>query len=145
MATKPRSGKTKTPSDTPMRVPAHGRGALRVGGTNKGGPGRPPSAIRELCRGAFAERIPILAKIADGEAVAKMKIDGVETQTLISADVGDRIKAIDQLAKYGLGAMKEVSVENVRDRVGQTLDVIYARCSAKQAAAIVAELRPIWA
>jgi len=40
----------KTPRKTPMRVPAHGKGKLRVGGTNRGGPGRPPDAFKELCR-----------------------------------------------------------------------------------------------
>ena len=40
----------KTPSKTPLRTPAHGKGKLRVGGTNKGGPGRPPDAFKELCR-----------------------------------------------------------------------------------------------
>jgi hypothetical protein len=49
------------------------------------------------------------------------------------------------LAKYGLGTVREVSVENVRERVMATLTVIRERCSDEQAAAIVAELRPIWA
>lgn len=34
-----------------MRIPAHGRGKLRIGGTNKGGPGRPPDEFyREMRR-----------------------------------------------------------------------------------------------
>lgn len=33
-----------------MRVPKHGRGKLRVGGTNKGGPGRPPDEFKKLCQ-----------------------------------------------------------------------------------------------
>jgi hypothetical protein len=40
----------KSPAKTPMRVPKHGKGALRVGGTNKGGPGRPPDEFKEMCR-----------------------------------------------------------------------------------------------
>lgn len=38
------------PDEIPLRVPKHGRGALRVGGTNPGA-GRPPDAFRELCQG----------------------------------------------------------------------------------------------
>jgi hypothetical protein len=49
-AAKPAGRKRKTPAKTPMRTPAHGNGRLRVGGTNKGGPGRPPEAFKELCR-----------------------------------------------------------------------------------------------
>lgn len=40
----------KTAQKTPLRVPSHGKGKLRIGGTNKGGPGRPPDAFKELCR-----------------------------------------------------------------------------------------------
>ena len=58
---------------------------LNVGGTNKGGTGRPTSEIRERCRGSFNERIPILEEIADSK----------------ESNANDRIKAIDTLAKYG--------------------------------------------
>lgn len=40
----------KSPSITPMRIPVHGRGKLRIGGTNKGGPGRPPDEFKALCQ-----------------------------------------------------------------------------------------------
>lgn len=70
-----------------MRKPAHGRGLLRVGGTNKGGPGRPPSEIRKVCREAFEERVPILMAMADDE----------ELEPTV------RQKAIDMLGRYGLG------------------------------------------
>lgn len=41
----------KTPVKSPtMRKPAHGGGLLRVGGTNRGGPGRPPDEFKKLCQ-----------------------------------------------------------------------------------------------
>jgi hypothetical protein len=61
---------------------------LRRGGTNKGGTGRPPSVIREKLRGSFDKRVKVLEQIADGK---------------LAASVADRLKAIDLLAKYGLG------------------------------------------
>jgi hypothetical protein len=48
----------QTPQQTPMRVPAHGRGQLKVGGVNPGG-GRPKdefkARMRELASGAETE------------------------------------------------------------------------------------------
>lgn len=51
--------KGKTPKKTPMRKPKHGRGLLRIGGTNKGGPGRPPDEFKELCRQLASGEITI--------------------------------------------------------------------------------------
>ncbi len=86
-----------------MVAQEHG-GALKSGGTpgNKGGTGRPPSAIREHCRGSFAERVAILEAIADGEPLPMTKIDGDETITIqVSAAIRERTQAIDMLGKYG--------------------------------------------
>lgn len=136
----------KTPLPTPLRRTAKG-GLLRTGNPgNKGGSGTPPSLLREQLRGSFAERIKTLESFADGTAVQKLKSpDGTELQTEISADISDRIKAIDMLAKYGLGTLKEVSVENVRERVQATLTVIRQHTSPDQAITIINALRPLWA
>lgn len=82
-------GKTSQESSSPngMRVPSHGKGMLRNGGTNKGGPGRPPDEVRQACRRAFDERIPLLQSIADD----------TENDPMV------RMKAIETLGKYGLG------------------------------------------
>ena len=68
-------------------VPRHGRGALLTGGKpgNRGGPGRPPSAIRKRCQDSFEERIPILEGFVDDE----------------NEKTSDRIKAHEVLGKYG--------------------------------------------
>lgn len=67
-----------------------GRGALLSGGLpgNPGGPGRPSSLVRARCRGSFYERIPVLEEIADDPGISP----------------ADRIRAIEVLARYGLGA-----------------------------------------
>lgn len=44
-ATPPKKG--SNPEDVPLRVPKHGRGALRVGGTNPGA-GRPKEEFRRI-------------------------------------------------------------------------------------------------
>lgn len=115
------------------------RGRLRGGnpgnsGGKKGRSGRPPSVIREMCRGAFAQRIKILKKIADGEAIERVKLaNGEEMETMKSADVSDRLKAIDLLGKYGLGTKQEVTGADDEPLVPQGL-------TPDQMAATVAQL-----
>ena len=89
-----------------MVVQPHG-GALHPGGVvghvgNPNSPGLMPEHIRTHCRGSFAERIPILEAIADGEPLKFTKIVGDETLTgHISASIKERVSAIETLGKYG--------------------------------------------
>lgn len=53
------------------------------------GPGRPPSEIRRRLRGTFSERMKILEEIANE-----------------AEKPSDRLKALDLMAKYGLGAAR---------------------------------------
>ncbi|MFN8979843.1 MAG: hypothetical protein ACK5ZZ_14835, partial [Gemmatimonadaceae bacterium] len=87
------------PKKSPRKSPATGltplRGvaalpALRGRGPRKGAPnaGRPPSAVRAQMRDAFAARIHLLEAFADNPQLA----------------VSGRLRALDQLARYGLGA-----------------------------------------
>ena len=64
--------------------------------------------LRQRLRGSFEDRIRVLEEIADDT----------------SADCQDRIRGLDVLAKYGLGTVKEVSVDEVRERVRRTVEVI---------------------
>lgn len=91
------------------------------------GTGRPPSEIRKRLRGSFDERVKVLEEIADS-----------------SDDDGDRIKAIDLLAKYGLGTVQEVSVEDVRDRLTRTVAEIRGALTEEQANVVLERIRPIW-
>ena len=108
---------------------AHG-GAVYSGGVpgHRGGPGRPPSALRERLRGSFEDRVTVLEEIADDEA----------------ADPRDRIRAVDTLAKYGIGTLREVSVERVRDRLRDMLQVLREELPPEQAAHIINRLREVW-
>lgn len=140
-------------------------------GGKAGRSGRPTNEIRELMRGALGERTGIYTEIADGKPIQRTRVpvaalykhvactkcgehqlapkdaDDVfaEIEVETSASPRDRLAALDQLARYGMGAIKEISVDQVRERVQQTLDVIQARVSSEQYVAIVEELDPIWA
>lgn len=86
------TAKKSAPKSAPGRPftkgdPRSGRGP-RKGAANAG---RPPDQIRLACRLAFDERIATLSKFADD---AKL-------------DAATRMKAIETLAKYGLGTMTD--------------------------------------
>ena len=69
----------------------------------------------------------------------------VELEVDASATPKDRLAALDLMAKYGLGALKEISVENVRERVQRTLGVIRAHCPPETVEKMLPELRSAWA
>lgn len=130
---------------------------------------RPASVIREKLRGSFDDRLVLLEDIADGECVAKMQVglaevlpslacpscqavgmvvregSGVkEIEVRASATPKERLVALDILAKYGLGQLKEVSVENVRERVSRTVALARQMLGPDVAEQFVAGMRPIW-
>jgi hypothetical protein len=76
---------TKTPK---LRVPAHGNGRLLTGGLPGNPGGRKPSKVRALMRRGLRSNLPVLHQIANGT---------------IEASPGDRVRAIEVLARYGLG------------------------------------------
>jgi hypothetical protein len=116
-------------------------------------------------------RVEMLEQIMDGECVAKGRVevsrlaphvecakcgpdskirprDGlgdIQISWMVSASPKERIQAFDVAAKYGLGALKEISVENVRERLGKTLDVIRHALPPEQAAELINQLRGVWA
>jgi hypothetical protein len=171
---KPKRGKAKTPTvtATPALVPQPGgRGALYQGGVpgNRGGVGRPPSAIRAHCRGSFSDRIAVLEAIADGDATETvrvplvvllahaacpkcgegLKVTGDDPDLRIevkrSAQATDRIAAVDKLGKYGLDARTQMSVDDVRERLRATVGLIREAVPTDEADRLLERIRPLWA
>ena len=85
----------KTPANSPapvrMEPQPHG-GALRRGGTNRGGPGRPRDAVRQLALRGAAQAVPRLIEIVTNQ----------------SSDPKDLIAAARVLLDFGLGRQIEV-------------------------------------
>lgn len=105
----------KTSVKTPALVPQPHGGALQRGNPgNRGGTGRPPSAIREQMRGSFEERIAVLEEIADSPAVAP----------------ADRLRAVDILGKH---AMKEEGAMTMEDARAFAQALYHANREALQA------------
>ena len=89
----------KSPAEPGALVPQPHGGQIRRGaqpGTNRGGTGRPPSELRRKMRGSLEDRLHIAEEIADSPTAA----------------YSDRMKALDFLAKYGLGTRQEVTGED---------------------------------
>lgn len=83
--------------NTGKNIGKQGQRVLNVGNPgNKGGTGRPPSAVRKACLLAFDKRIKVLEQIADDK----------------TQDAKTRIDAIEKLGKYGLGTKQEVTGED---------------------------------
>lgn len=116
-------------------VPQPHGGAIRRGGTNAGGPGRPPSRIKEALRKDFDERLPLLREIADG--VVRLRIVptcpecGHESNAMTEAEiravfpqVADRLRALELMAKLGgLDAVKLPEDELLRDLAQAVVEV----------------------
>jgi hypothetical protein len=157
MARKKSTGKStekKKPAVGELVPQPHG-GALRYGGTNAGGTGRPSSAIRERLRGSFDERIQVLEEIADGKAfiplVYRCPECGFEPESVDPAEVvksapqiADRLRSIDIMGKYSLDDRKEIKEEIVREKLRQTLAEIHATLPSEQADALIDRIEPIW-
>lgn len=111
--------------DTPVLVPQPHGGALRRGGKPGNLGGRPANAIRRRLRGSFAQRLDTLKDIAD------------------NGETGEKLKALDLMAKYGLGTVKELTVDDVRERVAKTVEVIREHLG-EQADALLVKLEPVW-
>ena len=112
---KPRAKKSAT--KTPKLIPqSNGRGALLAGGMpgNRGGSGRPPDVIRKRCRDSFDKRIPILERIADD----KLGKDSDQPR------VRDRIMALSELSRVGLGAGTQIAAAQVESPEGYTFTLV---------------------
>ena len=120
-----------TPAAGELVRPNHGRGRIRHGsrpGTHAGGTGRPPSELRQRCRGSFGDRISIAEQIADGRHFRP----------------ADRLRAIDLLGRYGLGSVTEVSVDEVRDCLHLTIAKIRELLPEEQSETLIGQLRQVW-
>ena len=120
----------KLPDKLPALVRQPHGGALLGGGLpgHVGGGGRPSSVLRERLRGSFQDRVKVLEAIADDP----------------EADPQDRIRAIDVLAKYGLGVTRELTVDEVRDRLRDTVVLLRRALPSEQATEILTLLREVW-
>ena len=141
--------RTKSGKDSGVSlVPQPHGGALWSGGVpgNRGGSGGLPSALRERLRGSLADRVQVLEEIADRprRLIIECAKCGHATKVGPPASDADRIRAVDVLAKYGLGTLREVSIDHVRDRLRRTLRTISDTLEPGDAERVIGQLREVW-
>ena len=126
-AKRPESTEKATGLAVGALVPQPHGGALRNGGTNVGGTGRPPDEIRKAMRGNLVEILPGL-------------LEQYNAGTL------DHIRFADFLAKYGLGTKEELSIvsSDVKARLIRQVQVITAALEPDAASALLAQLDAVW-
>lgn len=117
----------KSSAKKPVKVPQEHGGALQRGGTpgNPGG-GRPPAELRRILRLALEERVEAIKDIADNGAPK------------------DRLKALDLMARYGMGVQKEVTTEHVRERLAQSIEVIREEVEPEVAERVLKRMSKLW-
>jgi hypothetical protein len=108
---------------TGQLIPQEHGGALRNGGTNRGGTGRPPSEIRERLRGSFEQRIHVLEEIVDAATGAN----------------SDRTRAMELMAKYGIGTETTLRVDGF-DGAAKAFAVIRQQIRRKLGSELAEEL-----
>ena len=89
-------------SDAPVGalVPMPHGGALRNGGTNRGGSGRPPNVIRARSRAMF-----------------DLVLDEMERRNLKKATLGELATLANTAGRYGLGTADAVDLTSKGDRL----------------------------
>lgn len=135
-----------TPAPGTLVVPKHGRGMIRHG-SDTPGPGRPPSAIRKTARDSLDKRMGFLDRVIDGEMIEhKVQAPGAAEPLIIrrSADLADRMRAFRELREMGLGTLKEINSEEVKERLSATLREIHAYLPVEQASELVSRIERCW-
>lgn len=132
-----------------LKPQPHG-GAIRHGGTNKGGPGRPPSEFRRVARKLLHNRnlLPRLADIAEAKIgeIKEIFVDGMVIKTYTETPIREQRGAIDTLLKIGVGDGKEkmMPVSMVGAKLQATLAVLTANLSPEIAEDMINRIGPIW-
>ena len=104
-----------------------------AGGGPQPGSGRPKDKVRLMLLGNLEEAVPELHKLAMAR----------DDQGVI-ADQEFLLKYVGTIQQKALPNEKEVSVDNVRERVQRTLQIIGAHCPPHMAEALIEAIEPVW-
>lgn len=148
---------------------AHG-GALQRGNPgNRGGPGRPRNLVRAELLESYDRRKAFLADVIDGKVMQRLKFPILELarhvecrncgevqlqakdksvleeiEIEVSASTKDRIAAAEHLAKYSMGQLREISTENVQEKLARQLELLRNRFAGEVLSTLLRDLREIW-
>ena len=140
---------TVAASAVPVLIPQPHGGALRNGGPNVGGPGRPKNEIRAKLRElAYGKGLDFLSELLDGKLTVELLGECPHcgetstpdltkwTATLldkVSASADQRLKANEQALRFGVGTQSEqvLSEEDIRGWEGHVARFLHDRLTAE--------------
>ena len=103
--------KAETAGRTAVLIPQEHGGALLSGGTpgNKGG-GRTASELRGLMRRPLAKLLPVVERIAEATDTQEVTCPECDHKHQVTSwlKASDKLKAVDLLARYGIGTQQEI-------------------------------------
>lgn len=131
--------------DRPDLVPQPHGGALYRGGVRGNRGNRIRQHVRRQALNLVAQRLPVLASIADGVIVEFGETPtGERALSLGSPSPAERTNAMRLLWEVGSSGEKQVALPEVRKRLRQQVEVIRATLAPAQADALLHALQGIW-
>lgn len=104
----------------------------------------------------FEDRLEVLGTFMDGTVRVPLQqacehCGELPTREMTPADVlqimatgGDRLRAFDLAAKYGMGTIREMSVDDVRERLTDTVNVLAELLPRELFEEAVGKIKPLW-
>lgn len=143
-------GDALTDHPTGTLVPQPHGGALRNGGTNKGGPGRPPEALRMKSRSVYEKWLTWADGIMDqaiaAQAPAARPVEGEKKSAPVpKAPDEDAVLSIGKTAgRFGLGHDDMVSRQAIREVLQKQVEILTNILPASEAERVLSALSPLW-
>lgn len=122
----------------------------------RGNGGAPSNVLRERLRGSFRERVPIVEQIADRigwkrlrhrcEHCGREPSDAADTEEIIleAPTITETLRALELMARYGLGTIRGMSEDDVRTRLASTIDAIEQELEAAVAQRVLRRIAESW-
>ena len=103
-------GKADTRSETPTHRIQPGGGYLLTGNPGNKGGGRTASELRGLMRKPLAKLLPVVERIAEATDTQEVTCPECDHKHQVTSwlKASDKLKAVDLLARYGIGTQQEV-------------------------------------
>ena len=116
-------------------------------GGKKGSSGRLRRVVREKLTQIMDQHgVPALTDILTAPRDTMMVCEkcGCQQEVKPPSTDGDRIRATDVVGKYGTGTLKEISVEEVQDRLRHTVEIIQNELQPDDADRVSGLLKEVW-
>ena len=132
-------------NDTKLIPQPHG-GALKRGNPGNRGGGGTRSVIREKIAGVMDEfGVGVLQEIITAPREVTVTCEcGQQQKVKPPSSDADILRGVDIAGKYSIGTITQIDTEQIREMLGQTIDLIDETLNEEDAARLKAALREVW-